>query len=361
MQRTKKLVFGVLTTCLSGAMAIAFAEIAIRIAMPGMNIPQREYDRHLGWRGRPNLRCILHEKNFVMEISQNSQGFRDMERDIFREAGVFRILCLGDSFTWGWAVPQEQIFTHQLESLLTQQGLACEVINAGVGGYSTDQELIFLEREGLAYAPELVVLQVTRNDLSGNTVSLSEGVYHKPFFTLEKNGTLSLHNTPVSPPRGKQWISYQLSRHSRLLYYLKHRLHVRHMWLASHHNPQKPSQGTGIGEVDQDYAFRLFCALVVRMHQKCLNHNAILLVVFDFPFSDTEHQYWTSNCLDVDTHFIHETLMGRQTTTGEYAWIPNDGHWSVYGHRWVAEYLFDQVLSMKQSHQSQQSGGTLRR
>ena len=90
--------------CLSaGAVVLVLivAEAGLRILAPGQHIPQREYDELLGWRGRPELDCELREKLFTISVSQNSSGFRDRDRALAKRRGSMRIMCLGDSFTWG--------------------------------------------------------------------------------------------------------------------------------------------------------------------------------------------------------------------------------------------------------------------
>lgn len=361
MKTNRKALFCTVLLCISLVTGVALSEIAIRLIMPGMHIPQREYDPYLGWRGRPNLHCILKERHFTIAISQNSRGFRDRERNVARKTGEFRILCLGDSYTWGWGVQQDQIFTHQMEHLLASQGILCDVINAGVGGYSTDQELLYLEKEGQAYAPDIVVLQVCKNDITdGNTKSVSEGVYQKPFFVLHKDGTLTITNTPVPAPRGKHWLLYKLSRHSRLLYLLKHRVHVRLLWLPSRHTTNELPRDRDYAEGKVDYAFELFCALVARLNQRCREIGARLIVLVDFLFSHEERQYWNSRCSEVNTCFLYDYLMHKQIACGEDAWIPNDGHWSASGHKWLAEYLCNEVSRMIESTRSQQAAAHVR-
>ena len=54
------------------------------------------------------------------------------------------------------------------EAYLNEKGLAAEVINTGVAGNSTAEELIFLEQEGIKYRPDVVVLGFFGNDLHEN-------------------------------------------------------------------------------------------------------------------------------------------------------------------------------------------------
>jgi lysophospholipase L1-like esterase len=95
----------------------------------------------------------------------NSLGFRDREHSPARPPGVYRIVVLGDSVTMGLQIPdREDLFPEVLERELKDAGHDVEVLNFGVSGYNTQQEVaIFLER-GLEYEPDLVLVQYSLND-----------------------------------------------------------------------------------------------------------------------------------------------------------------------------------------------------
>lgn len=100
-------------------------------------------------------------------VAINSEGFRGPERlrgGTARE--TYRVLCIGDSVTFGYNVDQDAPFPRRLEDTLRQRypGRPIEVINAGVPGWSWVQGLRFLEREGLALRPNLVVAAHGTND-----------------------------------------------------------------------------------------------------------------------------------------------------------------------------------------------------
>ncbi len=89
----------------------------------------------------------------------NSQGLRDDEVEIPKPPGVFRILALGDSFTVGANVEQDDAYPQVLERLLNDSGKGrIEVVNAGVGGWSPFQYAQFLDNYGLRYEPDLVLV-----------------------------------------------------------------------------------------------------------------------------------------------------------------------------------------------------------
>ena len=98
----------------------------------------------------------------------NSLGFRSPETTRERPAGVFRILGVGDSFTFGTGVRQEHTFLARLaERLERNQPGRYEVLNLGVMGYNTPQELALLEHVGPELDGQLAILCVFLNDMEG--------------------------------------------------------------------------------------------------------------------------------------------------------------------------------------------------
>ncbi|HEX3244506.1 MAG TPA: SGNH/GDSL hydrolase family protein [Chloroflexota bacterium] len=100
-------------------------------------------------------------------ISVNSQGLRDGEYGAQPAPGTLRVLTLGDSVTFGPGVALEQTFSKVLERRLSAADASrtYEVLNAGVVGYNTVQELTLFREVGTQYHPNLVVLTFLVNDL----------------------------------------------------------------------------------------------------------------------------------------------------------------------------------------------------
>lgn len=101
---------------------------------------------------------------FQAPVTINSKGLRNPEIPYEKPAGTYRILALGDSWTFGFRMNEPDAYPRQMERLLAQSAAArgdkrrVEVINAGVVGYSTDQEAAYLRSEGWKYSPDLVVV-----------------------------------------------------------------------------------------------------------------------------------------------------------------------------------------------------------
>jgi lysophospholipase L1-like esterase len=101
-------------------------------------------------------------------VSYNERGLRD--RPILQKGeDEYRVLALGDSVTFGWGVDQNKTFAARLEPLL--QGRLhrpVRVINSGVGGYNTVQEVTYFKQEGITLQPDLVMLTYVGNDIEEN-------------------------------------------------------------------------------------------------------------------------------------------------------------------------------------------------
>ena len=119
-----------------------------------------------------------------ISVDVNSHGLRGPETSYEKPPGTYRVLNLGDSVAMGWGVRLEDTYGQQLESLLNEDAtdeLHYEVINAGVPGWNLENELAYLEAEGLRYQPDLIMLDVTlANDINGKNALLA-GTDSGPF------------------------------------------------------------------------------------------------------------------------------------------------------------------------------------
>src|SRR5262249_31244378 len=157
----------------------------------------------LGWTLAPPRETVFRGAHCAAHVSQNGEGLRARHYPYEREAGRRRILVLGDSVVWCWGVEQDACFTERLEAVLPDT----DVINAGVPGYSSAQEMLFYEREGRRYRPDLVLLVVVPNDLADHLAPRG------PPFRLD-DGRLVTTNLPLG--RRKNVVGEWLQEHSRL-------------------------------------------------------------------------------------------------------------------------------------------------
>ena len=101
-------------------------------------------------------------------VTLNSLGFRDLEHHLKKKKGIFRLVVLGDSQTYGQLIQEEEkIYPRRLESLLNQ-GLKeprFEVINFSKPGWGTGDEFSALLDHGLKYEPDLIFVGYWSNDI----------------------------------------------------------------------------------------------------------------------------------------------------------------------------------------------------
>ena len=116
-------------------------------------------DPELGWLPRANISGSYFR--FPASFKTNSKGLRDREYDEDKTAGVMRIAVVGDSHTWGYGVNDDELYSEKLEVMLGDS----EVINFGVTAYSLWQEVDYFKRTGLRYAPDILIVGFTQNDV----------------------------------------------------------------------------------------------------------------------------------------------------------------------------------------------------
>lgn len=124
--------------------------------------PYYQKDETLGWLPRKNVHGVHNQpESFSSTFQTNSRGLRDRDYLLTKPKNVRRIVVLGDSFTWGWGIGDQEIYTEVLESLLKN----VEVINLGVTAFGTPQEFKYLQQEGMLYGPDIVLLALCLNDI----------------------------------------------------------------------------------------------------------------------------------------------------------------------------------------------------
>lgn len=105
------------------------------------------------------------EANYDNLWEANPLRLRSFHLDEPKRPGTFRIVTLGDSFTWGYVVGDtREIWPYVLERNLRDRGLDAEVINLGRPALSTLDERWLLDQMGWLFEPDLVILQYTLND-----------------------------------------------------------------------------------------------------------------------------------------------------------------------------------------------------
>jgi lysophospholipase L1-like esterase len=99
------------------------------------------------------------------DVVVNSHGFRDDEVTLAKPPGTRRVVALGDSATFGVKLPVDVLWPRRLEEDLAGSAPPVEVLNLGIVGYDLLEEVAFLERRGIAFDPDVVVVAYHLNDV----------------------------------------------------------------------------------------------------------------------------------------------------------------------------------------------------
>lgn len=188
---------------------LALCELIVRLAGPSLlaNFTTRALqERHplYGIFHRPGASAWVRDPEFTTYVRFNRDGLRGPDLTPVPTSARTRILVVGDSFVEGAEVDETDALPPALARQLTLLGHPVEALNAGVRGWGTAQEYLYLINQGLLLQPDVVILVVyVGNDLADNSPELSQsapgGAQRRPFFALDERG-LALIPPDMPPP-----------------------------------------------------------------------------------------------------------------------------------------------------------------
>ncbi len=300
------------------------------------------YDHHIGWVNRPHAKGRMRATSVVV----NSRGLRDNEYN-YTKGSDFRILVLGDSFTWGYGVEQDERFTDLLEHSLAH----CEVINMGCSGYGQDQELLLLKREGIKYHPDLVIVNVhVASDIWNNVYSVAYG-YNKPIFIYEHDA-LVVTNVPV--PRlalGNRLNKWMTGRYAAWNYLKRRKTKDTTLEKAFVEYVNKRFKQHEADKLKSNVSDEVLMGyLLKRMERIAVENDAAFLVLLtpnviagtqtikpDKRFDSVKNFLRAEHIPFLDLEIFFRQYF--QEHPGELVTFKHDRHWSQQGHQAVAGYL----------------------
>lgn len=160
------------------------------------------------WKGKPNFKQVYIDtfcpvnresdrlslvRNFIpivpnflvnnpkWEVSLNSEGYRDDEF-LAKSKDLFRIVCLGDSWTFGANVAVEDNYTSQLKRNLNQKypELDFDILNMGVLGYSSFHGPKIIDRV-IELEPDVVIAGFAMNEKNNTETDLKSYIHNEGF------------------------------------------------------------------------------------------------------------------------------------------------------------------------------------
>lgn len=305
--------------------------------------PYMKYDEVVGWTAEPGI--TKHHKNpsfgFDVSYSINSSGFRGSPHEIRKPPGVYRIMILGDSNGFGWGISESKHFSAILANKLKN----VQVINLSLSGYGTDQEYLRFTKEGIAYDPDLVIVQVTPNDFD----EIQYPFYNqkpKPQFLVGKDGNLVLINVPVKsigpkskyfydnslPLPFKEWLGWNS--------YAFNILNEKYYMLKTKYARDSSSATEGRERFNSE-SITLFKKIISKLKVTLDEIGAKGLVVHSSKDISEKKLLEGSSLPIVDLHPIFSRSIQKTSVDPFF----HDGyHWNVEGNRIVADELIDVIV-----------------
>ena len=275
--------------------------------------PDLAFDAKLGWRMKPGYG--------KKGVHHNSHGYRGA-REFSTDGDPSRILLLGDSFTYGLGVTDDETWGAQLARLTGR-----EAIDTAVAAHSIDQSLLLWENEGKAYKPGTVVLGYAVDKFFTNPLSVRN--LPKPWFSVS-DGSLQLRGVPVPAPE-------TLADNDRLRRPFSLRLVDAGRWLVD-----KLRAKAGL-PADFTIQATLSEALLARLDRSVRDNGGHLIVAFIGECFDGDadnrqaEEAIMASCKTLGLDCIDIAAAMRQ---GDYAgYYGSNCHWSPAGHRFAAERI----------------------
>ncbi len=297
-----------------------------------------QYDEFLGWINKPNFQ----ERNMYgpgVYLRTNAQSFRNSE-NFTKEVppGKIRVICSGDSFTQGQGVDDDHTWPAQLAAL----DWRLQVVNMAQGGYGVDQAYLRYERDGLRLDHQVHIFAFIADDFKRMQSTRYHGVYEKPVLLLQ-DGRIKVKNVPVPESLffERRWREIlQLARGLRMYELLA--------GLLKRFIPgQSPDPGTSFEKV-KDISLAVFDDLNRLVQER----KGKLVLVFlpidkDYYQDDTdEFRMWLKAEMNARGILLVDLVDElRRLSIQDFKHFFN-GHYTVAGNRFVAQYLYNTLLSL---------------
>mgnify|MGYP001447690821 CR=1 FL=1 len=183
---------------------------------PSVRVEPKGYNNVLGDM-EPRLHMMDREiPGLPYAVTTNAEGLRGTEPvGLAREPHSLRVLCLGDSYTYGVGVADPFTYPAQLQLLLKKRlpGRPVQVINAGVPFYDIFDELAYFREKGVRLAPDVVVLQFYGDDLEAMA-----GSFFRQDLLVRQGGAYNVLDQLSGREAVERWINAWLeARLPRLL------------------------------------------------------------------------------------------------------------------------------------------------
>jgi hypothetical protein len=348
----KEWIFKIIAVTIGIGAACLLLEIVTRIYYPQIKYdpPQflYEVDPFRGYRHTPHFSGQWATEFGTVSVETDRFGFRNPDRDITEEALV--ILGLGDSFTFAPELEQGETFLAKLETdLQAQSPRPVHVLNAGVNGYGTIQEVQLLRDHVDRIKPQIVILAFYMNDIRDNRYEADRG----PTRTVRDGWLVPASDPDRRPKPHTSHLHAFLTNRSEwfLNRYIKPRSHLRPV----------------MKETDEQaaHAMDLTHQALLNFAETCREINAVPLVMTipsgrqsrpwlydDFPIDQSElhidkpQQLVENICQQSGIRHINLLPVFRAKDRNFTGYFGHEGHWNDEGNQLASETLTKIILPM---------------
>ena len=304
--------------------------------------------KNMGWIGEPNYNGIFSTSGFSVNVSHDSQGFRTQQNKGTLLESEHRIAFFGDSFTWGWGVNDEDVFTNVLSEISNN---LTYIRNFGVNGFGTGQQKIAIESFIEDYAPTDIVIMFYKNDLKDNVDPKNN---ERPWFQLINDQLVEMNN-PVSNNIIGPLKSFL--RHSVAYTTVKHNVYIFLDQLKEPKN--KVSMLERDNQLDEDHQYEIFKRILKNIYEyvqyKIVECEITLVYIPSrediIDFGDKNKQIVIAtkvkaicsqlniNYLDLTPHIFNSWKTGDHLPDVTPYYLKNDNHWDAEGHKIAADSI----------------------
>jgi hypothetical protein len=301
------------------------------------------YDRELGWVNIPNV-DIPDMYGPGVFLTTNRQGFRG-RREFEREAppAKRRVICSGNSVTFGYGVDDDHTWCALLESL----DVRLETVNMGQGGYGADQAYLWYKREGGSVRHHVHLFAPITEDFRRMERDTFLG-YGKPRLELE-NGELSVKNVPV-PMRSYiwPWVTESIEHLGSLRTAVAiRRLHRRFTGMPS-------DSGSAIQKDSSQRTAALVYKVLEDLKRLNAQRSSELVLIYLPTLYDPPAalEFWSAalaqhtSTLEIPFVNLVEAFKHLPDDEAEQLYLPDRGHFNARGNEYVAKLIHRRLKSI---------------
>ncbi len=313
-----------------------------------------------GWIMKPHSNLTHQTSEYTMHIQSDALGLRNTGVDYTRKT-LPRIVFLGDSFTYGIGVDGNDTFSALIEKKLRGKNKNVQTINAGVGGYGTEQEFLLLQSHVDTFQPDAVVLGFfLGNDFEDNEINWRKfGVNEEGCIvskTKDENGSFSLIGV-IKSSRIVQ-VSYTIANQLQFI-------SIEHEELRQKTHPalKRYTVDANFDEVKfentQQYIRKTNAFLQARNipffvmlipEKRATNEKELFSILEGRGYASDEilslnpQDFLLSLCAEESIPCLDLTPSFREETAYKQFFFPKDGHYTEEGHALTAEIATDFLI-----------------